>query len=780
MITIFRDIKTTSTPFWRPVEDIVKRIKEGSSKDLIERIRKLSDKKKRDELKRGLPSICFSGKFKTRSAQNLIEHSGLICLDFDHFDSPEVLTEWKDKLRNDKYTHILFVSPSGDGLKCVVKIPPEADHHRDYFDRLRDHYNCSYFDSVTHDVSRVCYESYDPDIYFNQDSDVWTDRNEIKQFNYEDRRPVLPVTQSSIIIQKLQTWFDKSYTMTAGTRNANLFIFANALNDYGISEVEAKNYLKKYEQRDFTAREIDRVVESAYVRTAQHGSKYFEDNDTKQMIRLQIQSGKDIKRIYAQFENLTKDAIDNVVDEMESSATINEFWTFDKKGTCHISHHKFKIFLEQNGFCKYYPEGGLNYVFIRIENSFIENTTPAMIKDFVLDYLLKQETIKPYELMASATRYFKEDYLSFLKAEDPQIYEDTEEYMMLYYRNCAVKVKDGGIETIDYLNLNGMIWRQHVIDRDFKDEYKEGGIFEKFVGKVSNDDFSRFEALCSVLGYLLHSYKTSANNKAIIFNDERISENPNGGSGKGIIINALSKMKRVVTIDGKQFDFMKSFPYQLLSTDTQILVFDDVKRFFSFENLFSLITEGVTIEKKRKDAFKIPVEKSPKIVITTNYTINGSGGSFERRRHEVEMSSYFSANRTPEMEFGMLLFDHFDDDEWLAFDNFMIRCGQLYLKKGLIKHEYENLEVRKFINETSFEFYEWHAENIPVGERFTKNMKYAQFVEDYPDHKKLTQKRFSMWLEALAKYKEMDFSSGNSNGDRWAIIGDGKIKDDPF
>jgi hypothetical protein len=120
----------------------------------------------------------------------------------------------------------------------------------------------------------------------------------------------------------------------------------------------------------------------------------------------------------------------------------------------------------------------------------------------------------------------------------------------------------------------------------------------------------------------MHTFKTSANNRAIILNDETISENPNGGSGKGLFWNALSKVKKVSSIDGKSFNFDKSFLYQTVSPDTQLLIFDDVKKNFDFERLFSIITEGMTIEKKNQDAIQIPVQKSPKIIITTNYKPN--------------------------------------------------------------------------------------------------------------------------------------------------------------
>ena len=82
-------------------------------------------------------------------------------------------------------------------------------------------------------------------------------------------------------------------------------------------------------------------------------------------------------------------------------------------------------------------------------------------------------------------------------------------------------------------------------------------------------------------------------------------------------------------IDGKCFDKNKAFAYQTVSVSTQVLVFDDVKKNLDFEGLFSLVTEGITLEKKNKDAVKLDFYSSPKIVITTNYAISGKGNSNE-------------------------------------------------------------------------------------------------------------------------------------------------------
>jgi hypothetical protein len=270
----------------------------------------------------------------------------------------------------------------------------------------------------------------------------------------------------------------------------------------------------------------------------------------------------------------------------------------------------------------------------------------------------------------------------------------------------------------------------------------------------------------------MHSYKTSANNKAIIFNDETISDNPNGGSGKSLFWNALSKMKKVASIDGKTHDFNKSFPYQTVPVDSQLLVFDDVKKNFNFESLFSLITEGITLEYKGQDAIKLPVTKSPKIIITTNYTIGGVGGSFDRRKFEVEMSSYFNSEYTPLDEFKHMLFDDWNTEEWARFDHFMINCQKYYLQNGLVPFNFTNLEHRKLINETATEFLEWMQDgNIQEDHRHIKSVCFDNFLEENKDFRSwLKSKRFTLWLQKYCTYYKKVYTEGNSNGQRWFQI----------
>lgn len=785
VVTIFKDLFETAAGFDRDVNIILDRIKSGKSKELIEQIRN-SDKITQDKLKKKLPSICFSGTFSNRSLNGLKEHSGLICLDFDKLNNKEELINLKKYLVKDKYTFSCFISPSGNGLKVLVKIPKEPENHLKYWEALRDYYSNDHFDLATSDIPRVCFESFDKDIYVNYNSILWNILPEKEEDIKSDNIIILPLKSSNQIIQKLLTWFNKNYNLSKGNRNNNLFKLASSFNDFGVEKNEAEATFRQFISSDFTEKEINAILKSAYKNKANFCTKFFDDTFTKEKIERKIKSGESIRTISQSFENYTEEEITSAIDGIKNNLAVTEFWTYDQNNSIKLQPNRYKEYLEQAGFCKLFPNGADNFVFVNVKENLIEDTNSTMIKDFVLNNLYKGDySIRPYNMMANNTKFFKDDYLSLLKSGTIEFKEDKIDICYLYYKNYCIEIKADSINFIDYIDLDGYIWKKHIIDRDYIEANINDSIFAKFVWLISGKDETKFNSIRSVIGYLLHSHKTSANNKAIIFNDEVISENPNGGSGKGIICNAISHMKRTAFIDGKQFDFGKSFAYQTVSADTQVLVFDDVKKNFGFENLFSLITEGITLEKKNKDAIKIPISKSPKVVITTNYTIGGVGGSFERRKFEIELSSYFGSHHTPLDEFGHMFFDEWSDMEWAKFDNFMISCVQLYLQKGLVRHQFNNLEVRKFIKETSFEFNEWvNDNNIELDIVLYKNELFNNFIEEYQDFKKfLTQKKFTSWLDNYAKFNKLEKLAGKTNNQRWIKFSKTKIKNneqEPF
>ena len=133
-------------------------------------LRSITDIKEARKYKSRYFDYCtFSGTFDSRSEQALKQHSGLLCLDFDHLKN---LEEVRQQLLNDDYfeTQLLFVSPSGNGLKWIIEIDLSQTTHADYFRAVANYLKQTYnvdVDKSGKDISRACFLPYDPDCYIN-------------------------------------------------------------------------------------------------------------------------------------------------------------------------------------------------------------------------------------------------------------------------------------------------------------------------------------------------------------------------------------------------------------------------------------------------------------------------------------------------------------------------------------------------------------------------------------------------------------------------------------
>ena len=747
-VTIFRNIKDTSTPFFRDVESILVRIKEGTSKEIIKQIRAEKNKEVRQELKKNLPAICFSGMFNKRNDDSLTQHSGFICLDFDGYKTKKDMSSEKERLSKDRYVYSVFISPSGNGLKALVKIPKEPNNHKNYFMSLEKYYNSDYFDKTSKNISRVCYESYDPLIYVNENSHTWNkiEEQEFKIVDKYSSRPTIPVTDENKIVEILLKWWTKKYGMVDGERNNNIYILAAAFNDYGVSKSLSEYIMTQFVTSDFSLNEIKTTINSAYAQSQNFGSKYYEDEDQVNQVRMKLKRGVSKKEIRLQLaeSNIEDAVIDSVITSIEEDESEKRFWSKSEKGVITIIHYLFRQFLEDNGFFKFSPEGSKHFIFVRVTNNLIDHTNEEEIKDFVLGYLEELDDMSVYNYFADKTRFFREEFLSLLGTVDVYFIEDDKSTAYLYYRNCAVKVTKDNKVTIDYLDLGGYVWKDQVIDRDFELCDSFDCDYKTFVKNISGGDKQTVLSMRSTIGYMLHAYKNLSYCPAVILNDEVISENPEGGTGKGLFMNALSQMKKLVTIDGKSFNF----------------------------------------EKKNKDAIKIPFSKSPKVAITTNYAIKGRGNSFARRKWELEFSQFYTKDFTPLVEFGKLLFTEWTEDEWCAFDNYMIENVMFYLTKGLIKGNFKNQTVRHLSADTCHEFVEWCGlfgsefknEIIRYDEKIYKNELYMDFIQDNPDFapkakRTISRTEFYRWLKSFAMFKtnQKPQEDRDLNG-RWIIF----------
>tara|TARA_S200002703_G_scaffold76193_1_gene65832 strand:+ start:3873 stop:5669 length:1797 start_codon:yes stop_codon:yes gene_type:complete len=161
-VTIFKNVFDKTTPHYIPLQQALERIQSGKSSTLVSEVRD-GDKEKKKEL----PVVCFSGEFSSRSDDALFEHSGLVVLDFDHVD----VDATKTSLATDDFIHSCWTSPSGNGVKAIVRIT-NPERHRDHFRALIKYFERTHgleLDESGINESRACFESHDPDIIIKDD-----------------------------------------------------------------------------------------------------------------------------------------------------------------------------------------------------------------------------------------------------------------------------------------------------------------------------------------------------------------------------------------------------------------------------------------------------------------------------------------------------------------------------------------------------------------------------------------------------------------------------------
>lgn len=119
-------------------------------------------------LKKALPAVTWSGRFSYRASDKLLQHSGLLCADCDHLG--DKLPEIRKKLKASHHVYALFLSPTGNGLKAVFRVPGDGAKHPGSFRAVEAHVKQLtgvQIDESGSDVSRLCFMSYDPELYHN-------------------------------------------------------------------------------------------------------------------------------------------------------------------------------------------------------------------------------------------------------------------------------------------------------------------------------------------------------------------------------------------------------------------------------------------------------------------------------------------------------------------------------------------------------------------------------------------------------------------------------------
>lgn len=269
-VSIFENVDVVSkAPKKVHIDDVLERIRTGDKgvKENILKIRSVPQKDRR-ALKKKLQSVVFSGylgnpvKKKSRTTgvdynsyrddASLSAHSGFCVIDIDHIDSKDEVEYWKDTFSGVQYVYSVFISPSGDGLKIIYRVPADIKMHRGHYMAILDDIGMITnleVDTTSQNESRLCFISYDPDIYINKDAVEFKDFKDLSEGINEVAEAVVPQGSGKTDFRKLAIAAEMIDKAQDGHKHTTLIKAAYLMGGYIASgivrEDDARNMLRE-------------------------------------------------------------------------------------------------------------------------------------------------------------------------------------------------------------------------------------------------------------------------------------------------------------------------------------------------------------------------------------------------------------------------------------------------------------------------------------------------------------------------------------------------------
>ncbi|TVL98630.1 MAG: hypothetical protein CV087_20990 [Candidatus Brocadia sp. WS118] len=749
------------------------------------------------EEKKKLHAVTFGGVFEpTRKKENLKRHSGLVIADLDQVGN---LEEIKQKICSDSYVLACFNSPSDDGLKFLIPIPVVRNdaEYKSYLQPIARHFKEMYdidifFDKDGKDICRLCFVSYDPELFLNENAAIFTEKEEAKpgsEHLNSRKSPTRPYPEkySSWKEQAIKNIVNIIARSQMGNRHASRlkagYLAGGFVAGGMLTEEEILPLL-----RGVVAANTDLPIDKAFKDVSDSYKTGKSKPITFEMKEAEFEDWLH-RNGYFKYVNNSKDGIENQYVDKTSKNSISvkkrnsyNFWeqvSFKNKNIIgeklEISNVKLLKFLEKAGFAKI--KLGSQYKFVKIKDKSVDIIIPTDMKDFVFDYVRalhqkKREAVES-ELTRSVKKYFNRATLECLPTIQLEMHSDTIDKCYFYYSNGYIEISADQITFRDYSQLNGYVWGKDILPRniELREDWEDCNEM-RFLKLISDNESrrSRLESLKSILGYLLHRH-IPKDGKAVILMDEKIPNSPqeaNGGTGKGIIYQFISMLRQTAKEDAVRIQHGNRFNFQKIKHDTSVFFVDEVPQRWDFNLLFSSITDGVEVERKNEDSFTARV----KFLLSTNKTIQGEGSSYNRRVFEFELAPFFSDKRKPFDEFNRnLLPDDYSREEWNKFDNMMFHCAQVYLRNGLIDYLKVNIERRKLMDQTCKEFVDWAALAFSGPGDYHRNEMYNKFKDHFPEHNSLKLTKFTKWVNLYCGFQKWKIKpvnkTINGNKNRW-------------
>jgi Family of unknown function (DUF5906) len=457
---------------------------------------------------------------------------------------------------------------------------------------------------------------------------------------------------------------------------------------------------------------------------------------------------------------------------------MKKFWT-NALGSIRFDPEALHNFLKENGYGLLKTGNLEDAILIQVLGRTIKTVTSKEIRNFCWRYIDETYEFKTPEERSEVKNafyrdktLFSSDNLLLMPVVELNELQDTATTSYMLFKNCILRITASGIEKIKYEEIEGHVFEKDIINFELTRDDCDGpyGIFNFFIANISDNENqvaseNNYSSLISIIGYILHRYKDPSNAKAIVFMDPYRGDGANGGTGKSLLTKAFERVRPSVYEDGKFFHTKDRFALSQIDYNTRILSIDDIPENFDFSKLFPLITEKAVIERKYQNKYTVLFERSPKIVITTNYVLKGLDESTKRRKIDFIFSAHYNQKNTPESEHGGLFFIEWGKEEWEDFYFVMANCISVYLESGIIMPKF-NVAERALKMEAPSAFIEYVNTEIKPNVKYNKKTVYDAFYTKNPTIGRMELTTFRKWLKLYADaygYKMNETHSGNDN-----------------
>lgn len=800
-VSLFTNAFATTNPEFININELMSRIKNGYYKDTVEFARHLKKNDSKAQYtnfkKSGVPGFTMSALCKNRKMDTidnnhnkLISHTGLLQIDIDNLTDEQMLN-LLPTLKKDKYFHFVFISIGGNGIKAGIQINPE--YHTESFNQVYKYLQYNYniaIDKSVKDVYRLCFISDDEDLYYNPESEMFIyepSKQEIKRITQVQniKSPIENKGRKQLVNLKLN-WLKDYFINNATTGNRHN---TRAKVSYLAGGYVSGGICKQEEIFPILLELSDSVADANKTNASELKTinDCFEDGIK---FPINIETGfKKLEDWYSDHKRSERSQREEFIRNYNLPYCYwNEILVHGQMTLIINLDELFEFIINNKGINQMNIDGQLKArIIVKIEKNIVTIIDESLIRNKLTNDWLDElpvkisDTFTKFDLRSKLrkeiTRIIEKSKLDVLPIiVKDEFIRDKKNEAYFFFKNGFVFVNKNVICLKDYSELNGYIWESQIIEHDFELLTNDSQSlcnfsFTKFLKKICSIrepeekfDSQRYNSLITVIGYLLHNYRSKSYNKAIVLMDAAICEEPQGRTGKGLIMQAISTMRNVATLDGRNFTFDSTFTFQNVDFDTNIIFIDDINKKFDFHRLFSVITEGVSFEKKYQQRVILKPEKSPKIVISSNYSLPGNSESERGRKFEMELLPYFNSEYRPCDEFGEDFFTSWDIDSYNTFFNVMINCVKSYFQNNCMIPHYDSSTInqKKLLTATTQEFIDYmntvDRNKVTVCEDFYNNFVtmygYSNLDKDRP-----TNKMVSKWLQYYCNINNIELNT---------------------